>query len=53
MKLPKPIFEMPSKQGDAKAKKKRKESRAEAVDNVALNPYRDRVDLDRPARIAA
>ena len=54
MKVPKPIFDVPSKQGNAKAKKKkRKKSRAEAVDSVALNPYRDCVDSDRPARIAS
>ena len=50
MKLPKPLFDVPSRQGNAKAKKNRKKSRATAVDGVLLGEvpgqsrYRDCVE---------
>jgi hypothetical protein len=39
MKLPKPIFDLPSTQGKAKAKKKRNKSRATAVDSALFGEF--------------
>jgi hypothetical protein len=58
MKLPKPIFPVPSRQGNAKAKKKRKKSGATAVDRVLSGEFSDQshdsdcVDPEVPAHPA-
>jgi hypothetical protein len=58
MKLPKPLFDLPSTQRKATAKKKRKKSRATAVDSALSGEVRelprdnDGVDLEAPEHLA-
>ncbi len=58
MKLPKPLFDVPSTQRKATAKKKRKKSRATAVDSALSGEVRelprdnDGVDVERAERPA-
>jgi hypothetical protein len=41
MKLPQPLFDVPSRQGKAQAKKKRKKPRVTGIDNVLSGEFSD------------